>query len=240
MKFFRDVWRAVGDVLFPPLCLLCGAHLGPFERNLWRCSACALPEDFPAGFFCPACTRRSPSFPSCHPRAQFGGVAPWSYEHHAVKTLIRALKYGRLKVVAASLGTPYSQYVEKSLALGGVALSNAVIIPIPLHRAKLRKRGFNQSLLLARTLRLPIKVPILEHTLLKTKPTPSQTAQEKYELRAVNVAGSFAVRDPESVRGKTILLLDDVITSGATMSEAARVLRLAGAKRVIGIAVARA
>ncbi len=113
-----------------------------------------------------------------------------------------------------------------------------VIIPIPLYRSKLRKRGFNQSLLIAHTMHLGI--PILENTLLKTKPTSSQTAQKNHEAREMNIQESFEVRTPADVRAKNIILIDDVITSGATMREAARVLKLAGARRIIGIAAARA
>ncbi len=166
-------------------------------------------------------------------------LAPWNYGSGDVRKLVHMLKYERVKAAAVFLGVPLGHYAEKSLALGKIALTNAVIVPIPLHRTKLRKRGFNQSLLIARSLGFR-DIPIYDAALLRSRPVASQTKQKGHEMRTENVAGSFAVRDPEALRGKTVLLVDDVITSGATMREAALVMRRAGAKRVIGIAVARA
>ncbi len=239
MQFLNRIRQFFEDVLFPPLCLLCRAHLKAEEQPEWLCRNCAIPFDFPVGFFCPFCKRRSPVIPSCHPETRFAGIAPWSYERKIVRELIHLLKYESVKTAALPLGKELGSYLLKSMELGGISPTNFVIIPIPLHTRKLRKRGFNQSLLLACALELR-EVPLLEKTLIRTRPTLSQTTLENPEERTKNVYGSFTLRDPESVRGKNILLVDDVFTSGATMREAARILKKAGARRIIGLAAARA
>ncbi len=239
MQTFSRIVRFLEATLFPPLCLLCRAHLLAEERTRWLCGTCTIPFDFPIGFFCPFCKKRSPTIPSCHPETRFAGIAPWKYENEKIRNLIHLLKYEGIKAAAIPLGEELRSYLLKSAALHGVPLSNFIIIPVPLHPRKLRKRGFNQSLLLARSLRIP-EMPLLEHALVRIRPTPPQTALGNRKARTENIYGSFAISNEEAVRGKNILLLDDVITSGATMREAAMALKKGGAKRIIGLAAARA
>ncbi len=239
MQSFRRIRQFFEDALFPPRCLSCRAHLETGERARWLCKNCTLPFDFPAGFFCPSCGRRSPAVPSCHPGTRFTGIAPWSYGNTRIRELLHLFKYDGVKVVTTPLGEELRRYLLLSMELGGISFSDFVIVPIPLHPRKLRRRGFNQSLLLARTLRTD-EIPIIENILIRTRATPSQTALKEREERVNNVLGSFAVTNPEPVRGKNILLVDDVITSGATMREAARILKKAGAKKIIGLTAARA
>lgn len=239
MRLFTRWYRFFEDVLFPPLCLNCRTHLTEEERPRWLCRDCILPFDFPIGFFCPVCTRRSPVVPSCHSEVRFSAIAPWSYDNKKVRELIHLLKYDGVKVAVIPLGEELRRYVLESTEHGGISLSNFSIIPLPLHPRKLRKRGFNQSLLLARALRLP-EIPLLENALMRIRATPSQTTMKDREERTVNLYGSFALSNPEAVHGRNILLVDDVFTSGATMREAARVLKKGGAKRIIGLVAARA
>lgn len=239
MQSLHCIRQFLEDILFPPLCLSCRTRLETEERARWLCRNCTLPFDFPAGFFCPFCKRRSPSIPSCHSETRFSGIAPWDYRNKRVRELLHLLKYKGIKAAATPIGKELASYFLRSMELGGTPLSNFVTIPIPLHPRKLRRRGFNQSLLLTRALNLA-ELPILEGTLFRIKATSSQTTFKDSRKRMENIFGSFMVTDPEPVRGKNILLVDDVLTSGATMREAARVLKNAGAKKIIGLIAARA
>ena len=111
-------------------------------------------------------------------------------------------------------------------------------MPIPAHRARARERGYNQAELLARAFSEQISFPLDADILIKTKDTPSQISLKGRE-RLWNVKDSFGVQNAAALEGRTILLVDDISTTGATLSEAARVLKQAGAKKVIGLVVAR-
>ena len=112
------------------------------------------------------------------------------------------------------------------------------IIPIPLHKNKLKKRGFNQAEELAKGISKFLEKPIFNDVLLKIKPTFAQMELSK-EKRRENIKGAFVCQKPIVVRGKKILLVDDIFTTGATMEECARVLKEAGAREVWGAVVAR-
>jgi len=112
------------------------------------------------------------------------------------------------------------------------------LIPVPLHPKRLRERGFNQALLLSKTMKgIPPK-KIKPGILKRVRHTPPQVRLNPVERRR-NVRGAFALKDPEGVRGKSILLVDDVFTTGATVNECARVLKKAGAGRVSVVTLAR-
>jgi ComF family protein len=113
-----------------------------------------------------------------------------------------------------------------------------LIIPIPLYSAKLRQRGFNQARLLADILAKDFKVPLLTRGLSRIKFTTSQTNLSKYE-RLNNVKNAFAVKEASFIRKKIILLVDDVFTTGATVSECAKMLLKAGANKVEILSLAR-
>ncbi len=112
------------------------------------------------------------------------------------------------------------------------------ILPVPLDRKKLLQRGFNQSLLLARYISRCTGIPCKEGLLVKCKETPSQTSLGGKERRT-NLRGAFALREEEVVRGKRVLVVDDVFTTGATISEISRVLLKAKAKEVFAVTLAR-
>lgn len=112
------------------------------------------------------------------------------------------------------------------------------IVPVPLHPRKKREREFNQAEYLAGALSRAFGVPVLSGSLRRVKDTVTQMALDA-ERRAANLRGAFAMRRTEAVAGKRLVLVDDVFTTGATMDACAKVLRVAGAQRVIALAVAR-
>ena len=172
-----------------------------------------------------------------------------SYEDKFAQRLIHAFKY-----------PPFLRDLAKPLALSIIAhisLLNKpiyppdVICPIPLHKRRLKWRGYNHSEEIAKQLGRAFSLPVVADALIRTKHTAPQVSLSK-EQRLANMKGVFQVRNPQAIRssslslgvedqlaGKNILLVDDVYTTGATMEECARVLKKAGASRVFGAVVAR-
>jgi ComF family protein len=148
---------------------------------------------------------------------------------------VHALKYGRLPRIADDL-------VAAMLALRPSADGPSALIPIPLAQKRLRERGYNQSEVLARALARQWRIPVFVDVLVRTRETPTQTALTP-GTRLANVAGAFAVANVQCSMINdhwTLIIVDDVFTTGATLAEAARALEQAGATRVMGVTFARA
>jgi ComF family protein len=156
-------------------------------------------------------------------------VIPFVYTGPLVKA-IQNLKYRK----KTALARPLSSLLIRSAPLPPVDL----VVPIPLHPSRLRKREFNQAALLAKPLSKHLGRPFLIDTLRRLLPTAQQVGLTREE-RARNVRGAFAVRNPDRIKGAKILLVDDVLTTGATFNAAARALKKGGAKEVIACALAR-
>jgi ComF family protein len=160
------------------------------------------------------------------------------YQGGLIKKLILSYKYEpflkNLSLTLSSLILDHFELLDKRPNFADFCL-----IPIPLEKRKLRWRGFNQSGEIARELSKSLKIPFLENILMKIKTTLPQVELSEKERRE-NVRGSFFVKNKDSIKGKKILLVDDIYTTGSTMEEAARILRESGAKEVIGIVIARA
>ena len=227
------------DVFFPQHCLGCG------EEGVLACASCAgkvllLPFCcFVCGGLSPSRGRAGPGAPcrSCRPKTSVDRFfAAGSYRDDLLRSLIHRLKYGRSTALAGFL----ADFLYSSLVRHDVSVPPGVlVIPMPLHSRRERLRGFNQSYLIARHLVLRLGgVEIADTVLKRVKPTRPQTALSA-SLRKINMKGVFAVSEKNSIKGKTVLLIDDVKTTGATIEEAARVLKREGAKRVWAAVVAR-
>jgi ComF family protein len=163
---------------------------------------------------------------------------PVNYENFLVKKLIQNFKY-----------PPLIKELKKELALIIIShlllldkkpyFSDFILVPIPLSKKKLRWRGFNQAEEIARELANFLKIPLISDCLVKLKETKDQVELSEKERRE-NVKGVFFVKNKEEIFGRNILLVDDVFTTGATMEEAARVLKEAGAEKIVGIVIAKA
>ena len=215
--------------LFPPTCLLCGAPglayrdlcLGCYRdlpRNDNACRRCALP--ITGGTLCGQCQRSPPFFDHA--------LAPLRYQT-PVDFLIQGLKFHRQLVVARLLGELLAEVLEH-------VSPPEFIIPIPLHRQRLRQRGFNQALELARPVARQLHIPLLSNHVRRTRPTPAQSTLD-LKTRQANVREAFALNS--AIPGRHVAIVDDVMTTGSTVNELSRLLRRAGVEKIQVWACAR-
>jgi len=159
------------------------------------------------------------------------------YQDSLIKNLIQKFKYKplvkELSKTLASLIITHFQLLDNK-----PDFSNFTLIPVPLEKKRLKWRGFNQAEELARKLSVFLKIPLINNVLVKIKTTLPQVEFSEEE-RKENVKGVFLCKNSNQIKGKKILLVDDIYTTGATMEECAKVLKEAGAREIIGIVVAR-
>ena len=236
----RRAGRAVLNLLFPPLCMACREPVsdpGSLCPDCWQtlhflegpaCTQCGLPFEIDPGgeTLCAACLAYPPAFDKAR--------AIMRYDE-ASRRPILALKHAdRLDLVPS-----FGRWLERS---GRELLAGTdLIVPVPLHRARLWKRRYNQSAELARALSRLGGLPVDPFILCRSRPTPSQGEMPSASARRRNVRGAFAVpngRKPE-LDGKRVLLVDDVMTTGATVNACAKALKRAGAANVYVLALAR-
>lgn len=229
---------ALVDILFPPLCVSCREPLGAghgFCAECWNriafldgpmCDCCGLPFAFDPGegTRCAACLARPPAYD----RAR----AIFAYDENS-RTPILALKHAdRLDLVPG-----FAHWLERT---GAALLSGSdLIVPVPLHRRRLWQRRYNQAAELARALGRRTSKAVAVRALERSRPTESQGAMVSARGRRRNVLGAFKVPDPRLVKDRDVLLVDDVLTTGATAEACARALKRAGAARVQILALAR-
>ncbi len=236
------------STVFPSDCRFCGAPLERISRipvcqtcleNMRAlegpvCSVCGQPLSVPQPLaatesYCVECSRQEPPFTRA---LAYGG-----YEG-GLRELIHLLKYERVRPAASVLGRMLAEVATAFTPQFGAAAP--IVIPVPLHNSKLRQRGFNQSEAIARAAvkQLPVRLLVNTSALIRRRATESQTGLSRPQRR-LNMRGAFALIDSAAVAGRDILLIDDVLTTGTTVSECARVLRRGGAERIWVATVAR-
>ena len=221
--------RSIAAHLLPGSCLLCASN----SATSLLCPACTadLPQ-LPAAL-CPQCGEETTLGERCgaclkDPPAFARTIALFRYEF-PVDRLIQALKYGHQLALAAWLGHRLGERL--------VAADYDLLLPLPLHPSRLRTRGFNQSLEIARVTSKTLAIPMNPAILTRIRATPPQ-AELPLKERGRNVRGAFeCARD---LAGKRILIVDDVMTTGSTLREAARILKLHGAGQITVAVAARA
>jgi ComF family protein len=235
---FRQIGRVVIDGILPPRCLACGATVGEpdtlcpvcwasmtFFAPPW-CARCGLPFPHPMGegAVCAECARGDMSW---H-RAR----AVLRYDKHS-RRLILSLKHGDRTHLAPALG----RWMRRA---GGDMLDGVdLLLPVPLHWTRLFVRRYNQAGLLAHAIHASGGPAVAPDWLVRRRRTPSQ-GHLGPGARVRNVRGAFALRPGRSVEGRRVVVVDDVLTTGATAEECARVLRRAGAEFVGILTFARA
>lgn len=229
------------DLIFPSQCLFC-AKSTENERFSLVCENCFSAIFLQTALFCPKCFYRRPkatNCPTCSSKLDLKilGIAS-SYQDEKVKTLIWKLKYNFLKELAPPLGELLTAYL-KIAAPKWCTDPSIVLIPVPLHKRKENWRGFNQSELIGKIVAENFGWQFENSALVRTRHNPAQVEMENFEERQKNVENLFAVKNPEKIRNKKIVLVDDVFTSGATLFECAKTLKMAGAKRIYGLVIAK-
>jgi ComF family protein len=241
IRLGREFWLGARQLLYPGCCLLCGRPL-PLEQ-LHFCSVChhdVFTDTHPT---CPRCAGTigpfTASVEGCHAcrneRFAFEQVLRVKSYDGLLREVILRMKNQRGESLGELLGECWAEQAAERFA----ALQVQAIVPIPLHWLRRWQRGYNQSAALSRGLAARLGLPCCPSWLRRIRNTPRQTSQTPAGRKA-NMRGAFAVRSPADVKGKAILLVDDVMTTGATVGEAAKVLRAAGAARVVAAVLARA
>jgi ComF family protein len=225
--------RAFIDFFFPPLCLVCKRPLASYEKTFLcdsctdelafidspLCCSCGILFTSRAGddHLCGNCRESPPRFDRARAAAVYAG---------AIRSAIHQFKYRGGLLFAKHLGQLLAEHGRRFFTVAEVDL----IVPVPLHRRRLRQRGYNQSLELARHVGACWGMPVAPAWLLRNRETPQQTALSRQE-RFRNVRGAFAWTGP-GLGDKRVVLIDDVYTSGATANECAGVLKKSGAGTV--------
>jgi ComF family protein len=234
----RRIARAVVDGVLPPRCLACGATVDDVDAlcpACWGsmsffappwCAVCGLPFPHPMGddAVCADCARERHSWDQAR--------AVLRYDRHS-RRLVLMLKHGDQTHLARAFGG----WMRRA---GGDLLDGAdLLVPVPLHWTRLFSRRFNQAALLANAIHTAGGPSLGADWLVRCRRTPSQGRLGPL-ARERNVRGAFALRRGRSVQGRSVVLIDDVLTTGATAEECARVLRRAGAASIGVLTLARA
>ena len=226
-------WHTLLDVLFPPICLSCRGYLpSPEEKENLLCAGCFQGIKIYSNIFPPS------------PRV--GLIAVGSYENTALRELIHYFKYNGFLAAKIPIEKLIIKWLEINRSLIPILLlPNSCLIPIPLHRSRLQKRGFNQAEIIAEILSRRLNLPLEKNLLKRTRDTKSQIKMRSTRKREENVKGSIQLSPLKGdnlgalPQCQNVILVDDVYTSGATMQEAIRTLRRTGAKEIIGFVVAK-
>ena len=241
--YLQRAWDAVTSVLFPAPCRvcdqpllnattipICSACLEGFRKiEMPLCTRCGRPlhsggGNAAANSLCRLCQSNFYSFDAARSFAQYDD---------SLSSAVLLLKYERI--------TPLARWFAERLA--EVVRKNAewkieMVVSVPLHRERLKERGYNQSDLLAKALANILKTPLAHDVLARTKPRPAQLVLSKREHRD-SVRGAFVIHRSAQVDKKRVLLVDDVFTTGATLDSCSRALKKAGAATVAGVTIGR-
>jgi ComF family protein len=238
----RGLFRRALDFLLPASCSYCrnpvaGSEIPRFCGHCWSdftpvpgpvCPSCGRPFGSPASLAhspeheCLACRIRPPHFDQALAAGLFEGP---------LREAIHVYKYRPV----LALGKPLAEWMASKVRM---TAQLDLAMPVPLHRKRLRHRGFNQALILARGISERFSLPLIYDNLARIRSTRPQVGLSVRE-REENVQGAFALLHPAEVRDKRILLIDDVFTTGSTMNECANVLKASGARSVTVLTLAR-
>ncbi|MHC4744078.1 MAG: ComF family protein [Planctomycetota bacterium] len=229
------VWQGINHLLWPAVCMNCRESISETDGGLCRkCWEELL--NCTAADYCRRCGRDASKFAlidgacgECHnPEFTFDRIARAGVYAKSLKGMILGLKRGKTEMDSV-LGS----LADSALQGGGFAGEIDFIVPVPLHWSRRLKRGYNQSLVLAKRLKHPSAR--INTDLVRIRRTKFQPTMQTAAARAQNVKGAFAVRKRHKFAGKNICLVDDIKTTGATLNECAKTLKEAGASKVFAL-----
>lgn len=214
IKFFDYIL----SLIYPPKCVFCGTVIDKSDI----CEECEKTLPFTKG---DSIYQKFPFVDKC--------ISPLYYKDYVRRAVLR-FKFAGCSCYSRRLGGIMSECAENNLDCGSIDMISC----IPLSRKRMHDRGYNQAELLAKEISKKVGVEYLP-TLKKIRHNTAQSTIKDSKQRAANVIGAYRVIDAEEVKGKYILLVDDVVTTGSTVSECARILKKSGAKAVYCVTLAR-
>lgn len=235
MKRAKKLFRTSLDIFFPKLCISCG------RRDTFLCEDCfSLIEINPYRYcFCQMPKRLIGKYETCSscPAGHLNRIySATSYDGEVIRKVISEFKYRfQLKDLSIPLAILMLLHLKE---VDFDFKPEMIIVPVPVYKSRERWRGFNQSKLIAELIAEATHLPYCHDNLIKIKKTKPQVGLKRKD-RQDNIKGCFSVVDSSTFKNKTVLLIDDVYTTGATMEECAKVLKEAGARYVYGITAAR-
>lgn len=221
----RFLFSPLIDFIYPPFCLLCETRLSDDEDHV--CSDCwnSLPELKPAFAATAELDLKAPVYFK-------SSFALFEYSQ-AAQTLVHEMKYRGASRLASRFGRSLAAAVHSEGAMEKID----ALVPVPLHSARLRERGYNQAHLIARQIANDLALPVI--SALKRIRATKQQAKYNREQRLKNVMGAFQPAKNIDLRGKHIALVDDVLTTGSTLNECARRLHSMGAQSITALTIVR-
>ncbi len=218
MRFVAKIKNFLLDIFFPSFCAGCKKE---------------------GSFLCQNCKEKIPknNHPCFLKNSKIKKIyCATEYKQTTIKSLVYELKYNSTKSIANNL----SEILIKHLKISGFEKNkNQILIPVPLHKSRLKQRGFNQSLLLAENISKQLQIPVVENVLFRTKNTKHQTKQESKIQREKNIKGAFVCKNIHLIKDKEIILIDDILTTGATLKECAKEISKHKPKNILAFVVAK-
>lgn len=232
----RDMFETAIVFLYPAECRVCKEFLGVASMpyictNCWQdmqfleppwCDICGTPD---VNRLCDACAISPP---------RYGKLRSIAFYHTTLQQAIHLFKFERKKGLSKHLIQLINAHIPSDCSMAAYDF----ILPIPIHKKRLRERGFNQATLLANGIAKAEEVPVLGDVLVRKRHTVAQSSLDR-ESRQHNIIGAFEVRNPYIVRGKRLLVIDDVFTTGATIREAVSELWTADPAEIDVLTLAR-
>lgn len=240
ITFLLKIKNFILDLLFPVSCLGCG------RDKIWLCESCQQKIPILEEFFCPVCSRpslRGETHDHCRHGSSLDGIfIAGDWRNKLIKKAIHYFKYKFIQDLKVPLGKLLIEKMEQADTFFVPAISEKyfeVIVPVPLFSRRELWRGFNQAELLARAVGEFLLIPVLSGAVRRIKNTKTQVGKNQ-KARAKNMLGAF-INGPEigQIKGKKVLVVDDVVTTAETMQAVAKVLKSVGAVEVWGLCLAR-
>lgn len=223
------------DLLFPKWCLVCervGSYL------CYRCRTKLEYVSIDGCLYCDKITDHGMTHLNCQRKLGIDGIQSFLYYSEEMQKVMKELKYSQVRDAYQEIFWSLNPEIVSKIAVYGNYRPSVYIQPLPLHNRRLRDRGFNQAELFANYISHISNIPVID-ALERVKDMPQQVRQGSRWQRFINSRNAFRVKKTAEMKGKTIVLFDDVITTGSTVKEACRTLKMAGATHVFALSLLR-